>query len=206
MNSKTARINMVGMMFGKLHIVSEVKKRNKNGHITYNCLCLCGNKKEILGASIRSGATTSCGCSQKESATTHGMDGTPTYRVWISMKGRCSNESHKQYSEWGGRGISICKRWQSFDNFFFDMGVKPKGLSIDRVDNNKGYDKSNCRWATPKQQAQNRRVTILVFHKGKSMFIDEFSKCIGLSESGARKRVYRLYSKNIDGVFVKETD
>jgi len=197
---------MVGRRFSDLLVLSEVTERDKNSHIVYLCVCLCGKKKEILGASIRSGATKSCGCGQRRAATKHGKDGTATYRAWISMKSRCNNPRSRNYGNYGGRGISICDRWKSFGNFIADMGEVKKGLSIDRIDNNKGYTPSNCRWATAKEQSRNRRVTIKVRHNGKDMYMDDFAKEVGLSESGARKRVKRAYIKGVDGIFVKETD
>ena len=90
---------------------------------------------------------------------THGMFGTPTYNVWMSMKARCQNPRNKAYAAYGGRGITVCARWQPFEGFYADMGLKPEGLSIDRIDNDGNYEPSNCRWATASEQAMNRRDT-----------------------------------------------
>jgi hypothetical protein len=205
MSYSKEKIKMIGKSFGKLKVLNEAG-RNKNGHLMYLFLCACGNKKEILGSSVRIGSTKSCGCLHKSKITKHGMDGTKTYKTWISMRNRCKNKKNKRFDDYGGRGISVCDEWSEFSIFLADMGEKPEGMSIDRIDNDKGYSPENCRWATPKEQARNRRSTIMIEHKGEVLFIDDFAAEIGLSESGARKRVLRVYKKNSNGVFIKEED
>ena len=201
------KVKMVGSVFGRIKVLEENKERNKNGHITYKCLCECGNKKDILGSSLRSGLTQSCGCLQKEKVKTHGMDGTKSYRSWVSMKSRCYNANNQRYFRYGERGIKVCDRWlHSFSNFLNDMGNPKSGQSIERLDNDGDYEPNNCIWASPKQQARNRSTTVKALHNGKEMHIEEFSKEIGLTQSGARKRLNRLYTKNTNGIFVKEED
>jgi hypothetical protein len=140
----------------------------------WNCKCECGSERKVSGISLRGGVSKSCGCFQKETARaqekTHGMSETSIFKTWNSMIRRCNNPSDKAYSYYGGRGIRVCRKWQGkngFANFFSDMGEKPTSHhSIDRVNNDKGYSKKNCRWATKKQQSENRRSSIPVYVSG----------------------------------------
>jgi hypothetical protein len=200
---KTTRINLTGLRFNRILVLQEIPERNKNNHILYLCKCDCGTIKEILGSSLRSGSTQSCGCLQKEKATTHGMENTLIYKTYQSMHDRCYNPNNPRYINWGGRGITVCDRWHSFENFYIDMGDKPKGMSIERINNNKEYSPENCIWASSKQQANNRRNSIKIQDGDKIYNIENYAKLIGLSESGTRKRVYKTMRK-INGVFVKE--
>lgn len=108
---------------------------------------------------------------------THGMSNTREYQSWHMMKQRCGNPNATDYKNYGGRGIKVCKRWERFENFFRDMGPRPIGTTLDRINVNKGYSQSNCRWASKKQQERNRRNNLLITHKSKtqclSAWIDE---------------------------------
>ena len=128
----------------------------------YLCKCSCGNKLGVSKDHLRSGRVKSCGCLRSKLAgdklRTHGLSNKSSYTTWTSMKARCYNKNTEAYKYYGGRGITICGHWlESFENFYNDMGDKPKGKSIDRVDNNKGYSASNCKWSTPEEQNQNKR-------------------------------------------------
>lgn len=116
------------------------------------CQCDCGNKKNINARSLVTGGTRSCGCIRF-----HGKTYTPEWYSWISMIQRCNDPNYHAYKWYGGRGIKVCERWLKFKNFFADMGERPKGMTLDRVNNDFGYFPINCRWATPSQQAKNRR-------------------------------------------------
>lgn len=140
----------------------KVEKRGRDWVSLYECDC--GNKKLCFDSNVRLGKTTSCGCYQKkrikETNTTHGMCELPEYSVWCTMKARCSNPNSEKWPDYGGRGIKVCERWMKFENFIFDMGRRPSGTSIDRINNNGNYEPKNCRWATPLQQRHNQRRTV----------------------------------------------
>ena len=173
--------------------------------------CNCGIKKVIRIADVRSGRTKSCGCYNRKLSTTHNMTKTSEHRSWSDMKSRCTNNKHKRYKDWGGRGIMVCERWlNSFENFYADMGPKPtKAHSIDRIDNDGNYEPSNCRWATKKeQQGNSRRQKRVILNKRSILdFISKFKR----TPSGYRKQekvlcnAYRSYTskshKSFDPIF-----
>jgi hypothetical protein len=154
-------IDITGRKFGRL-VVLKVAGRNKNQETTWLCLCQCGTQKVVCGSHLRGGYVKSCGCLNveliKKRFTTHGLIGTPIYRSWAAMLSRCRNPKDQACKHYGGRGIHVCGRWQRFENFFTDMGEKPKGLTIERINNDKGYFPANCKWATATEQVRNRRI------------------------------------------------
>lgn len=120
--------------------------------------CDCGKEKILRVGCIKRGHTKSCGCLSDKEKTKHGMYGTRIYTSWGKMKDRCLNKNNHAYKNYGGRGIKICPEWlNSFENFYRDMGERPEGKSIDRIDNNGNYEPSNTKWSTPKEQMNNTR-------------------------------------------------
>lgn len=150
------------------------------------------------GESLKQGNTTSCGCRQKEVAraqATHGSSRvgkrTPEYNAWVSMKQRCINPNNPRYKNYGGRGITVCKRWfNSFPNFLKDMGEKPDGLSIDRINNDKNYCKSNCRWANAKDQGLNTTTVILITKEGITDSILGWATRLGVGRTALYKQYH----------------
>lgn len=155
--------NMIGGVFGRLTVVAAA--RNRAGRTTWRCLCACGKTTVAVGKNLRSGRHKSCGCYQRDRAreinTTHGhapgAQLSPTYRSWYGMLSRCRNAKSTAFVNYGGRGIVACERWEAFDAFLADMGERPPGTSLDRINNDGNYEPGNCRWATLTEQAQNRR-------------------------------------------------
>ena len=152
-----------GSKIGRLTVL-EFGGRSESGQSMWNCKCDCGNTLSVAAGNLQSGHTISCGCYREEIrptlAATHRLAGTPEHNSWAGMKQRCLNPKCHKYPSYGGRGITVCERWMTFENFLSDMGNRPRGTSIERKNNDGNYEPGNCIWATPKQQANNRRKRI----------------------------------------------
>jgi hypothetical protein len=158
------------------------------------CQCACGTIQSYGMSNLIKGDTKSCGCLQKEitvaRSVTHGMTKTAEYKSWQKMRSRCDDPTNNQYHNYGGRGITYCERWKKFENFFADMGNKPSRIhSLDRKENNGNYEKSNCRWATPKEQGSNKRNNHLVEIAGKTDTFANWCRYFGLQFSTVKRRI-----------------
>tara|TARA_R110000822_G_scaffold74909_1_gene179932 strand:+ start:112 stop:618 length:507 start_codon:yes stop_codon:yes gene_type:complete len=161
-------VDLTGKKFGRLTVIS--RGENQGRSTRWHCRCSCGNKALVRADHLKKGKTKSCGCYSKEAVAernkthkheTHGHSSngkrSGTYHSWQAMKIRTQNPTHAKWKDYGGRGIGMTFRWAKFELFLEDMGKKPAGTSIDRINNNGHYEKSNCKWSTPKEQANNRR-------------------------------------------------
>lgn len=157
-------VDMRGERYGKLVCICPSSKNARSGKY-WICICDCGNETEVLRGNLLKGNTISCGCVQKESQRLNGLKSFKhgytilregTYITWEAMRGRCNNPNSDWYHRYGGRGIKICERWNDFQNFLDDMGERPEGKTIDRIDPDGDYKPSNCKWSTPKEQSNNK--------------------------------------------------
>ncbi len=179
--------NLVGQTFGRWTVVSRAPN-NKHNLSQWVCKCECDTLRLVTTSNLIFGSSTSCGCYRKELLTKHGHAKgclrTPTYDAWICMHQRCTNPKNPGYEFWGGRGISVCERWSSFENFLEDMGERPPGMSIDRFpDQNGNYEKSNCRWATSAQQNRNTRRNHIVAFNGETHCLTDWAEILGILPS-----------------------
>ena len=188
------KIDMIGKRFGRLVVVNEVESHTKpSGQVIamYNCLCDCGNYKIISGTHLRSGHDQSCGCLKKEQEK-HGN--TRLAHIWMNMIARCYDEKASSYKNYGAKGITVCESWRNNFNVFKSWALKngyTDNLTIDRIDNSKGYEAINCRWATKKEQANNTKNNLFITINGVKHTASEWADITGINV----KRIYVAHKK-----------
>lgn len=195
--------DMTGKKFNRLTVINRegthVSGRSKLA--LWRCKCECGKEVVVRGSSLRNGTTKSCGCVQRENAsianTTHGLSRTSIHYIWLGMKRRCNNPKDKNYSYYGGRGISVCKDWDTDFVTFKDWALKNgyrEGLTLDRIDVNGNYEPSNCRWATQKEQSNNTRRNKFFKYNGGEYTLSQISDMCGIGYVALYKRLKRGWS------------
>lgn len=192
------KVDLTGQRFGRLVAVRhEITQGRKTFWL---CRCDCGKDVLVGYGDLKSENTKSCGCLRREKSadclrdksTIHGMFGTRLYHIWDGMKARCENKKHIAYKNYGGRGITICDEWRNSFEAFYDWAMShgyQENLTIDRIDNNGNYCPENCRWATTKEQASNKRNNHRITINGQTKTVSEWSKETGLSKDLIRYRV-----------------
>lgn len=171
--------DLTGKTFGRLTVL-KLDRITEKGHYFWLCRCECGNLRSVNTGGLNRG-TSSCGCIKREILqkrnSTHGMAHKPFYNVWVAMKARCDIPTNKSYKNYGARGIGYSRKWVTFEGFLEDMyeNYKP-WLSLDRIDNNKGYSKENCRWADAATQASNTRRNKYVEYQNEKLTVSQLAR------------------------------
>ena len=188
-------IDLSGRVFGKLTVIEKVDSAFSG--IYWRCRCECGREQDVRGSHLTGGKECCISCAMRKCATKHGLHGHIVYRIWVMMRQRCQNENAIGYKNYGGRGIKICDRWGSFENFASDVGIPPTSKhTLDRVDVNGNYEPSNFRWATPKEQQRNRRNNRHIEYNGERKIITEWSEITGISLDNIYRRLKSGWSIN----------
>jgi hypothetical protein len=200
--------DLMGQRFGKLTVVGRAKIPERQGW-SWTCVCDCGKpvKKPIVTNSLITNRTQSCGCLMiervKEANSTHNKTKTATYVVWKNMWARCTKPNHKSYERY--KEFTPCKRWRKFENFLIDMGEKPEGMTLDRINNKKGYSPKNCRWADAFVQQGNTKRNIYVVVNGEKMCLKAACRKLDVPYGRAKRRVHNGWSPE-DALLIPKTN
>lgn len=187
----TKRLDLIGQTFGRLLVIRFDGFRRDKG--TWKCLCSCGALCSVQTDSLRGGFTKSCGCLRAEITgalkRSHQKSARPEFGIWTQMKMRCVNPKNKRYANYGGRGITVCKRWHNFEHFYADMGPRPSPKhSIERVNNDGNYEPSNCVWLLMNLQTANRQNTVKVTYKNQTHHLSEWARILGTTDKTIKCR------------------
>ncbi len=178
------RLNLTGQTFGDWTVISVGPNKGKSG--AHYCRCVCGTERLVTSSALKGGETTGCGCARSERlgnrARSHGKHTHHLYRTWLAMHDRCRRSNHDHFHRYGGRGISVCDRWNDFANFLEDMeNLWQPGLTLDRLDNEADYSPENCRWATKKEQARNKSTCVYITYNGETLTGAEWAERLGIT-------------------------
>lgn len=186
-------ISKVGVRYSRLLILEDVG-RTPLGAVLYKCRCDCGKEKVVKFYHLVDGSTKSCGCYSRDRSQTHGHNRvgkrSPEYTCWRNVITRCTNPNVSAYPDYGGRGITVCKRWRKFEKFLTDMGPMPKGYTIERRNNNRGYSPKNCYWLPRNKQSLNRRGNVMITVSGSKYCLTEACQILGISKNAVEYRIY----------------
>lgn len=197
MEGRNKAPDLTGMKYNRLLAVERLGM-SKNGKRLYKFLCDCGTEKIIQGSYVKRGDPKSCGClvieTIKKMATQHGHSRigarSSEYSIWAGIIQRCENKNSPSYKNYGGRGIKICQRWRhDFSAFFSDMGQRPQGMTIERINNDKDYSPENCRWATRADQARNNSRNVYITHNGETKTRKDWADYYGIDDETFRHRL-----------------
>jgi hypothetical protein len=214
--------DLTGCCFGKLTVLSLAPKSPAQTYYSkkWVCHCTCGKETVVFGQALKSGATISCGCVRRARAKEnikkaqasgptygnlkHGLCKTSEYRIWYDMRRRCSDSRRSEYKDYGGRGISFCERWRSFESFLADMGPKPSNLhTLDRKNNDGAYNPENCQWSTKKEQARNRRNNSLWTSNGTVRTLAHWAEILGVKHTTLSSRLHKAGSQEVIDAILK---
>lgn len=184
-------IELGGLRFGRLLVIERVGKK-------WRCVCDCGAESFALSHLLRKGKKRSCGCLRRETTSKthskHGKCDSSIYSRWHHMIRRCTDSSHRTFKHYGGRGIKVCERWRTFENFYADMGDPPDGLTLERKDVNGDYCPENCVWASQKTQTRNQRRTLMANINGEKKSVRDWCDMLGLNSGSVTSRIQRGWS------------
>lgn len=199
--------DLSGQRFGKL-VVLDIVGQTQGRKTLWRCKCDCGTEVVVVKDSLKSGHTRSCGCLHSDIVTKihtkHGHAGERVHDIWVGMKDRCNNPNRSSYKDYGGRGIFVCDEWADDFQKFYDWSLEngyADNLTIDRIDNDKGYYPENCRWATNKEQSNNRRTNRYITYNNVSRTISEWARLFDMSPGALRQRINRGNMRDFETYF-----
>ncbi len=191
--------DLTGRRFGRLSVL-QLSDFRKGKHLYWHCKCSCGNTKDIASTSLLGNFTRSCGCLVFENRCNlqHGLTKSTEWRIWQDMKRRCYSPYREDYRLYGGRGIKVCDRWRSsFPAFLEDMGKRPIGLTLGRIDNDGDYEPNNCRWETALEQANNTRANRYITFRGITKTMAQWCRDLSIPYSRVQSRLDAGYNAEV---------